>query len=74
MTGTITITMTDDKAIPMLTIRHSAGGTFCVIDTLEGIRIVLDGSRRRLKRGDTLSTSIWNAARSNRAVRSIESK
>ena len=27
--------------------------------------------KTKLKRGDTLSTSIWNAARSNRAVRSI---
>ena len=40
---TATITMTDDKAVPMLTIGHNADGTFCVTDTLDGIHIILDG-------------------------------
>ncbi len=72
MTGTIT--MTDDKAMPMLTIRHSAGGTFCVIDTLEGICIVLDGFKTKAEARRYIEHFYLEAARSNRAVRSIESK
>ena len=39
--------MTDDEAVPMLAIGHNADGTFCVIDTLDGIHIILDGFKTK---------------------------
>ena len=42
-----TITMTDDKAVPMLAIGHNADSTFCVIDTLDGVHIILDGFKTK---------------------------